>query len=106
MRLGQRDATDYLAVAFAALDMMGHDFGPRSREVEDLLMQLDASLGALVQRLDDRLGRDRYVLALTGDHGAAPIPEQVQGGRSDRRYPAGHGNVLVARWAPGEWAIR
>jgi hypothetical protein len=35
MQLGQRDGTDYLASAFAALDMMGHDFGPRSREVED-----------------------------------------------------------------------
>ena len=99
MRLGQRDGTDYLAVAFAALDMMGHDFGPRSREVEDLLMQLDTSLGALVQRLDDRVGRDRYVLALTGDHGAAPIPEQVQGGRlvtEDIQQVAE--NVLVARW--------
>jgi arylsulfatase A-like enzyme len=99
MRLGQREGTDYLAVAFAALDMMGHDFGPRSREVEDLLMQLDASLGALVQRLDERIGRDRYVLALTGDHGAAPIPEQVQGGRlvtEDIQQVAE--NALVARW--------
>jgi predicted AlkP superfamily pyrophosphatase or phosphodiesterase len=99
MRLGQREGTDYLAIAFAALDMMGHDFGPRSREVEDLLIHLDASLGALLQRLDDRVGRDRYVLALTGDHGAAPIPEQVQGGRlvtEDIQQVAE--NVLVARW--------
>jgi predicted AlkP superfamily pyrophosphatase or phosphodiesterase len=99
MRLGQRDGTDYLAVAFAALDMMGHDFGPRSREVEDLLMQLDVSLGVLVQRLDAAVGRDHYVLALTGDHGAAPIPEQVQGGRlvtEDIQQVAE--NVLVARW--------
>ena len=99
MHLGQRAGTDYMAVAFAALDMMGHDFGPRSREVEDLLMQLDASLGALIQRLDDRIGRDRYVLALTGDHGAAPIPEQVQGGRlvtEDIQQVTE--NVLVERW--------
>ena len=99
MHLGQREGTDYLAIAFAALDMMGHDFGPRSREVEDLLMQLDASLGALIRRLDDRIGRERYVLALTGDHGAAPIPEQVKGGRlvtEDIQQVAE--NVLVARW--------
>jgi predicted AlkP superfamily pyrophosphatase or phosphodiesterase len=101
MQLGQRDGTDYLAVAFAALDMMGHDFGPRSRETEDLLMQLDAALGALVQRLDERVGRDRYVLALTGDHGVAAIPEQVQAGRvvtEDIQQVAE--NVLVARWGP------
>jgi len=99
MRLGQRDATDYLAVAFSALDMIGHDFGPRSREVEDMLVQLDRSLGRLIQRLDERLGRDGYVFALTGDHGVAPIPEQVQGGRlvtEDIQQVAE--NVLVARW--------
>ncbi|HEY6361367.1 MAG TPA: alkaline phosphatase family protein [Vicinamibacterales bacterium] len=99
MQLGQRTGTDYLAVAFAALDMMGHDFGPRSREVEDLLMHLDAALGALIQRLDDRVGRDRYVLALTGDHGVAPIPEQVQTGRlATEDIQQAAENVLVAQW--------
>jgi predicted AlkP superfamily pyrophosphatase or phosphodiesterase len=99
MQLGQRDGTDYLAVAFGALDLIGHDFGPRSREVEDLLMHLDASLGALIQQLDDRIGRSRYVLALTGDHGVAPIPEQMQTGRvatEDIQQVAE--NVLVAHW--------
>jgi arylsulfatase A-like enzyme len=52
-----------------------------------------------VQRLDEQVGRDRYVLALTGDHGVAPIPEQVQAGRvvtEDIQQVAE--NVLVARW--------
>ncbi len=99
MQLGQRTETDYLAVAFAALDMLGHDFGPRSREVEDLLMHLDTALGTFIARLDDRVGRDRYVLALTGDHGVAAIPEQVQGGRlvtEDIQQVAE--NVLVSQW--------
>jgi arylsulfatase A-like enzyme len=99
LQLGRRDETDYLAIAFSALDMMGHDFGPRSREVEDLLMHLDAVLGALITRLDERVGRDRYVLALSGDHGVAPIPEQMQAGRvvtEDIQQVAE--NALVARW--------
>jgi hypothetical protein len=99
LRLGQRSGTDFLGVAFSALDMVGHDFGPRSREVEDLLMHLDASLGALIQRLDDEVGRDRYVLALAGDHGVAQIPEQRQAGRlvlEDIQQVAE--NALVARW--------
>jgi arylsulfatase A-like enzyme len=99
LELGGRGGTDFLGVAFSALDMVGHDFGPRSREVEDLLMHLDASLGALIQRLDDEVGRDRYVLALTGDHGVAPIPEQRRAGRvvtEDIQQVAE--NALVARW--------
>ncbi len=99
LQLGRRGETDYLAIAFSALDMMGHDFGPRSREVEDLLMHLDGALGALITRLDERVGRHRYVLALSGDHGVAPIPEQVQAGRvvtEDIQQVAE--NALVARW--------
>src|SRR5688572_9043684 len=80
LRLGRGTTTDYLAVSFSALDMLGHDFGPESREVEDLLMQLDATLGALIQRLDDTVGRGGYVLALTADHGVAEIPDQEDSG--------------------------
>jgi hypothetical protein len=81
LQLGQRQTTDYLAVSFSALDLIGHDFGPESREVEDLLIRLDVTIGALLTHLDERVGRDNYVVALTSDHGAAPTPEQSGGGR-------------------------
>jgi predicted AlkP superfamily pyrophosphatase or phosphodiesterase len=101
LRLGQGATTDYLAVAFSALDMLGHDFGPRSREIEDMLMHLDATLGRLIAHLDQTVGRERYVLALTGDHGVAPIPEQHQAGRvvtEDIQQVAE--NALVKAWGP------
>lgn len=81
LALGQRDTTDFLAVGFSALDEVGHDFGPSSREVDDTLRHLDATLGALVTHLDTRVGRERYVLALTADHGVAPIAQPRAGGR-------------------------
>jgi predicted AlkP superfamily pyrophosphatase or phosphodiesterase len=87
--LGRRDATDVLAISFSALDLVGHDFGPESREVEDLLGRLDERLGELLQQLDERVGRDRYVLGLSADHGVAPIPEEQQ-----RRHHRG-GRVLI-----------
>jgi len=99
LQLGQRDTTDYLAISFSALDMLAHDFGPQSREVEDHLMQLDATLGALIQRLDDTVGRDRYVLALTADHGVADIPKQADAGQiyEDDLLPLVE-QVLVSHW--------
>jgi predicted AlkP superfamily pyrophosphatase or phosphodiesterase len=80
LQLGRGPSTDYLAIGFSALDLLGHDFGPESREVEDLLIRLDGTLGDLLRRLDERVGRDNYVVALTADHGTAPTPERAGGG--------------------------
>jgi predicted AlkP superfamily pyrophosphatase or phosphodiesterase len=99
LRLGGGEATDYLAVSFSGLDLMGHDFGPRSREVEDYLIHLDAAVGALIQRLDEVVGRERYTLALTSDHGVADIPEQQGAGRlitEDVQQAAEQ--ALIGRW--------
>jgi predicted AlkP superfamily pyrophosphatase or phosphodiesterase len=77
MKLGQGAGTDLLAVSFSALDLVGHAFGPRSHEVQDVLARLDVNLGTLVAKLDKSVGRNNYVLALTGDHGVSPVPEQM-----------------------------
>ena len=78
MHLGTRDRTDFLGVSFSMLDSVGHAFGPRSHEVQDVLVRLDESLGKLLEHLDRKVGAGNYVLALTADHGVADIPEQVQ----------------------------
>jgi hypothetical protein len=77
LQLGRRETTDLLAVGFSALDRVGHNFGPRSHEVQDLLVRLDRTIGSLLDALDERVGVDRYVVVLTGDHGVSPIPEQM-----------------------------
>lgn len=68
---------DVLAVSYSVLDHVGHAYGPRSHEVQDVLARLDVTLGDLLDHLDARVGRQRYVLALTGDHGVSPIPDQM-----------------------------
>jgi predicted AlkP superfamily pyrophosphatase or phosphodiesterase len=74
-QLGRRDAVDYLAVSFSGLDYVGHDFGPDSHEVQDALIRLDRTMGTLFAALDTLVGRDRYVVGLSSDHGVAKIPE-------------------------------
>ncbi|MBK5296267.1 MAG: alkaline phosphatase family protein [Vicinamibacteria bacterium] len=83
MKLGQGSTTDFLAVSFSALDIVGHDFGPRSHEIQDVLLRLDDVVGKLLDQLDKRVGRDKYVLAFTADHGVAVIPEQAASDRLD-----------------------
>jgi predicted AlkP superfamily pyrophosphatase or phosphodiesterase len=81
LRLGDGPATDYLAISFDSLDSVGHAFGPQSHEVQDVLARLDVTLGALFTHLDRVVGPKNYVVALSADHGVAPIPEQrLQGG--------------------------
>jgi predicted AlkP superfamily pyrophosphatase or phosphodiesterase len=77
LRLGQGQGTDYLAISFSALDLVGHNYGPRSQEVQDLLAHLDLTIGSLLAHLDRRVGRGNYALALAGDHGVSPVPEQM-----------------------------
>jgi Type I phosphodiesterase / nucleotide pyrophosphatase len=81
--LGQRDTVDLLGISFSALDYVGHDFGPDSHEAQDTLFRLDRVLGDLFDVLDKGVGRDRYVVALSADHGVAPIPEQGRGSEGD-----------------------
>ena len=75
--MGRADRTDYLAIGFSALDLVGHQFGPRSHEVQDVLARLDVTIGRLLDRLDTEVGPDGYVVALSADHGVSPIPEDA-----------------------------
>jgi hypothetical protein len=77
LELGQRSSTDYLGVSFSAVDSIGHKFGPESHEVQDALVRLDATVGRLLDTLDRLVGRDRYVVALSADHGVSHVPEQL-----------------------------
>lgn len=74
--LGHGAGTDMLAVSFSATDYVGHRFGPRSLEVQDTLARLDITIGRLLDALDASVGRNNYVVALSADHGVAPLPEQ------------------------------
>ena len=78
LKLGRGPATDYLGISFSALDKVGHDFGPDSHEVQDVLVHLDARLGALLEKLDRDVGKGNYVVGLSSDNGVSPVPERVQ----------------------------
>jgi predicted AlkP superfamily pyrophosphatase or phosphodiesterase len=70
--------TDFLAIGYSALDYVGHAFGPRSLEVQDILVRLDKDLSELFTLLDQKVGRGTYVVALSADHGVVPVPEDMQ----------------------------
>jgi predicted AlkP superfamily pyrophosphatase or phosphodiesterase len=80
-QLGQRDTTDFLSLSLPGLDLVGHAYGPRSHEVQDVLARADRTVGRLIDALDAKVGAGRYTLAFSSDHGVATIPEQLLANR-------------------------
>ncbi len=104
LHLGQASGTDFLAISFSSLDLIGHAMGPYSHEVQDTLLQLDRDLAGLFAHLDQTVGPDNYVVAFSADHGVAPIPEEateqgLQSGRfSTKALTDRLEKILDARW--------
>jgi predicted AlkP superfamily pyrophosphatase or phosphodiesterase len=76
--LGQGGGTDFLGVSYSSVDYVGHEFGPRSWEIQDILVRLDKDLADLFAHLDKKVGRGNYVVTLSSDHGVVPVPEDMQ----------------------------
>lgn len=76
-KLGKGEAVDLLCVGVSSTDYLGHTFGPDSREVQEMYVQCDVQIERLIDKLDKHVGRESYVLVVTADHGASPVPEQL-----------------------------
>ncbi len=76
--LGKDDAPDFLSVSASATDRVGHAYGPASREQLDNLLRLDKELGAFFEFLDAKVGRGKWTVMLTADHGVLDNPEDLQ----------------------------
>jgi predicted AlkP superfamily pyrophosphatase or phosphodiesterase len=73
-QLGADNITDFLTVSFSSTDYVGHSYGPNSIEIEDVYLRLDKELGELFSFLDDKVGRNQYLVFLSADHAVAHVP--------------------------------
>jgi predicted AlkP superfamily pyrophosphatase or phosphodiesterase len=73
--LGTRNVTDVLCLSISSIDEVGHGFGPNSREVFDMMLRTDNILSEFLSFLDKKFGLKNCLIALSADHGIAPIPE-------------------------------
>ncbi len=77
--LGQDSLPDLLFIGLSATDYIGHRAGPYSDEIHDQLLRLDGYLDEFFAYLDNNIVAGDYVVAVSADHGAAPVPEQIPG---------------------------
>ena len=69
---GRDRVTDLLFTNYKQIDRNGHYYNMAAPEVKDSLEEADAMLPRLESFLDDRVGRGRWVMVVTADHGQQP----------------------------------
>ncbi len=77
LELGQDEHVDYLGVSLSGCDIIGHACGPYSCEVTDLLLRDDRALEQFFALLDQKVGKGRWIAALSADHGVLDLPETL-----------------------------
>jgi predicted AlkP superfamily pyrophosphatase or phosphodiesterase len=91
-QLGTRNATDFLALSLSSTDYVGHQFGVNAIEIEDTYLRLDRDIANFLTYLDAKIGKGKYTVFLTADHGAAHNPAFLQ----DNKIPAGVWDDVVS----------
>lgn len=76
--MGKGEATDFLAMSFSSTDIIGHNHGPHSVEVEDTYLRLDKELGEFLDFLDKTVGKGEYLIFFTADHAVAKNPAYLK----------------------------
>ncbi len=73
--IGKGPQADVLAMSLSATDVIGHRYGPDSREMHDQILRLDRSLGVFLDSLYAVRDSASIVVVLTADHAIGTIPE-------------------------------
>lgn len=87
-QLGKGKETDMLCISFSSTDYVGHSYGPRSVEIEDVYLRLDKDLEELLSYIDETIGKENAIVFLTADHGACDVPAHL----IDMKIPGGYIN--------------
>jgi arylsulfatase A-like enzyme len=74
--LGKHDTTDVLMLSISSTDILGHRVGPDSPDQRAMVDAVDTDLDGFFTWLDKNVegGLGNVWLALTADHGIAPVP--------------------------------
>jgi arylsulfatase A-like enzyme len=74
-KLGSGPATDLLIVSLSANDILGHKVGPDSAEMRAMALSMDRQLAGFFEFLGHQIGLANIWIALSADHGVAPMPK-------------------------------
>jgi Type I phosphodiesterase / nucleotide pyrophosphatase len=74
---GRDHIPDLFYTNYKEVDHLGHLFNMLGPEVRDTLGYTDDAIKELVSFLDETVGRKRWVVTFTADHGQTPLPQSM-----------------------------
>lgn len=74
-QLGTAGTTDLLTISLSANDILGHQVGPDSPEIQAMTLATDRELAEFFTFLGRQVGLANVWIVLSADHGIAPLPE-------------------------------
>ena len=77
LEMGRDSTVDYCVLSFSAVDHVGHDYGPHSVERIAVLMELDRTLGDLLEVIEKQT-EARALIALTSSSGIGPTVAEAR----------------------------
>lgn len=79
-KLGQNSEPDVLLMSLSNHDIAGHIFGPDSPESHETMLREDRAISSFLEFLQTQVrgGLDKTWIALTADHGVAPLVETAK----------------------------
>ena len=105
--IGRGPATDLLVVSLSANDILGHQVGPDSPEMQTMALDLDRELADFFSFLGHQLGLVNVWIALSADHGISALPDAAKKLRIPAANLDGHAleaqinTALTAKFSPG-----
>jgi predicted AlkP superfamily pyrophosphatase or phosphodiesterase len=108
--LGRGPATDLLSISLSPNDILGHQVGPDSPEMQQMTLDLDHELADFINFLGHQIGLANVWIALSADHGVSSLPDAVKklhipaanldAGKLEAQINA----ALAAKFSPGHIA--
>src|SRR5258708_18797453 len=108
--IGRGPATDLLSISLSPNDILGHQVGPDSPEMQAMALELDRELADFFNFLGHQIGLANIWVALSADHGVSSLPDAVK----KLRIPAANldaaklesqiNSAITAKFSPGHSA--
>ncbi len=106
-KLGQGPATDLLSISLSPNDILGHQVGPDSPEMQQMALDLDRQLADFLNFLGHQVGLANVWIALSADHGVSSLPDAVKklhipsANLNAGKLEADINKELTAKFSPG-----
>ncbi|HEY6370982.1 MAG TPA: alkaline phosphatase family protein [Candidatus Sulfotelmatobacter sp.] len=106
-KLGQGSTTDLLSISLSPNDILGHQVGPDSPEMQQMALDLDRELADFLNFLGHQVGLANVWIALSADHGVSSLPDAVKklhipsANLNAAKLEAEINKAVVAKFSPG-----